>query len=721
MIFRSLPFLALLAFCSLTANATERGVSSQCTKFYGKSGHPTATKILDADLMKIYDQTMPDIEQKAIEVREQGMKARDRNAEHPTIAYFRAFDEASRAHKELPGLLLKQALNRLPYLRQTHFNIVLSGGTADPWTLALQEAAHKEGVSFSILQLPGGLSTQGDRVLNSIPNFSPLAKAELERGPTLFLDDSYSNGDTARSVRTAVEENGGELSGVFVVYDSGLGNVSALYKSARGTLQAERKLDAFPEQPNSWRLRAAASLNLGIELERTLFDDKGQWILQGERLLQECEHMGIGVQFFRNGRAVTAPPEVKTKFPKLKMQESHSQPDLAIGHWGRSFNGKQNVQELNGEIKQLQLPKLETLPLQSQGLSRYGQREQPISQSLIFGHEYLDENYFLHRLSELGVLEPVYSGKKATPFTPGKVSVVDLRHADHFPTEKILSRILSGESFTQESKDVALSWEKIPARAQHEILTALAEKKKPPRSDSSYSERILHSISQLAAKSRDLRFLPILEQWREACLTTSGEREKILQFFKVEESKQRTEIYARLGREGKESVRFLRLLEEAITELKQTMPQEKANFQSRITTGQLSLEDSIYSFNAAGKPHTVEFEVKDKEGDSMAALHATIASDKEARVDYYWRNEALANGRVGTWLMKKFLEKYPVRKFSANLSEYNFEKLEEGLDAKETKEQAFTRTAFYRSCIELGFTKVGIELLGNSAEVFCEQ
>ena len=157
MLVRSVFFNVL--FISVLPFPKESLSSSFCKKFYTQNGKRASTaNLLAGDLLEAFDRTIPEIEQRAIDVREHKMKEYDGNEETPWVAFYKILDEVSREHKDFPRLLLRQALNCFPYLRRMHFNIVLSGGTVENWTPLLQEAAKKEGVSFSIVQLPGGIS-----------------------------------------------------------------------------------------------------------------------------------------------------------------------------------------------------------------------------------------------------------------------------------------------------------------------------------------------------------------------------------------------------------------------------------------------------------------------------------------------------------------------------------------------------------------------------------
>lgn len=147
---------------------------------------------------------------------------------------------------------------------------------------------------------------------------------------------------------------------------------------------------------------------------------------------------------------------------------------------------------------------------------------------------------------------------------------------------------------------------------------------------------------------------------------------------------------------------------------------EKAELENALRKKNYTLDDPVYARHADGRPFRLEFVIQDANGLPVAALEVELREGgEEAHIVYVWRGQQLENFRVAGWLKKKMIEKYPVKRISQVLSETEIERLEKGLKVGEKPELAVQRTVAYKNCLELGFARTEVEVLGNSATLVC--
>jgi esterase len=411
------------------------------------------------------------------------------------IRFNEIIDEALRDSSEYPAALLKLAVNRLPYLRDEPTIVFLSGGVADPWAPLLQKTANEEGLKIKIVKLPGSLSFARGGNQKAIPEFPDALKALLKDNPAIFLDDTYTNGGTAAAVREAVQKVGGKLDGTFVVYEGGKGDPASLYKTGRNN-KRNPSMGNFPEKPKNWRWNKSGPRALAIELEGTLIRqaDPNRLTTQGEALLVQLEKMGGRVQFLKAGRPVEPLQMIRERFNNLQTLGPSAQVDFAIGNWGRDFRGLPRSQSRTG------LPQIETV--------RIGD----FRDEGILSEDLLDRDYFLNRLSEMGVIRPEYArGQgKASAVDKTFLAELDLRNVKAPLAERgshQLEEIFKIEDpKTRVARLSKIQWGELTDSEQELFL------ERAPALTNSFE---IGQAIRIAGTSSDPRWEPILSRWLE--------------------------------------------------------------------------------------------------------------------------------------------------------------------------------------------------------------
>ncbi len=477
----------------LFSNSSEAGWKSLYCKYLTGPSDPKIDLYLgkkspfDPKILSAMDDQIPQIEKSAY-------RELDRSPGTPGLIRFNeVIDEALRKDPEYAGTLFKLSLNRLPYLKREGVVVFLSGGVADPWTNGVIQTAVREGVKIDIVKLPGSLSFARGGNMKTIPAFPEELKTLLQNRSAIFLDDTYTNGGTASAVRESVKRSGGELDGVFVVYEGGKGNPASLYKTGRNNRRPP-SMENFPRTPESWRWKDATPLKIAIEIRGTLLREDGGVTRQGARLLSELDRMGAEILFLDGGKPVGPPKTFVDRFKSVRYLESNATADFAIGNWGRSFRADERL----GPAPLL--PHLETVRI---GAYR---------DEGILSEDLLDENYFMNRLSENGIFEPVYGNRAASSLVvDGEVRIFDLRTniaVARSPGDHALAEVLAIEDpKSRVAKLSAVSWSELTPTEQNLLLEHAGV------ATNSFE---LGQIIRIAAGSDDSRWVPILNMWSSA-------------------------------------------------------------------------------------------------------------------------------------------------------------------------------------------------------------
>lgn len=360
----------------------------------------------------IHNQVMPDIEIKAI------AEAKKIGGIAGGVRFNEVIDESLREMPEVSKYLLELALRRLPYLADQEFNIILSGGVADVWGNVLQQNMHEierrihQKLKINIIKLPGGLSfARKDR--NQVPAFDETTRKLIKEFPTIFLDDTYSNGGTYLAVKQEIEKNKGKMHGGFVVYDGGKGDVSSLYKSARLNTRTE-SMGVFDLEPLDWDPQGVKKV--AIDVTGTLMLANFDKISgQAGVLLKWMEDKKIEIVLVKNGslsKDVELEQNIKKAFPYLFFSDDFSDASVLLGSFGRFFVGDKNYKG----------PRFKGAVVQTIYLGDFTTHGQ-------FGEDQLDAKYFLNRLSEAQLIRPLYDSKfySKVEQTSQGVAVYDLR------------------------------------------------------------------------------------------------------------------------------------------------------------------------------------------------------------------------------------------------------------------------------------------------------
>jgi len=412
---------------------------------------------------------------------------------HKSVSFYQILDHSIREELIYPRLLMKMAFNRLPYLHGQEVNIILSGGLVDLWTPKIRLYAEEENININIIQLSGGLSF-GRKDKTSLPPFQNDVKRIIKDHPSIFLDDSYVNGGTAASIRQAVQDAGGDLHGVFVVYEGGVGDPASLYKSVFINPKG-KKLSNFSHVPIDWKIKKKLHFNIAIELTGTVFlDGTEDFSVQGKRLLSFLEEKNLPVVFLINGKMATPPTIISREYPTLNILPEATHVDVAIGNWKGKHNGDQEKITFPFSLDTI----IETVPISNQ-YNRWW-----------FIESALAENYFLNKLVDYDILQPVFKRSLYSEFSivdrTGSSTVFDLRglvptrETGGLPTDQIRSSKVRENIYQIKSID----WKSLSID-QRKIILKNAQNEKV--------SFLVDAYIELANQSLDVDWLPILQNW----------------------------------------------------------------------------------------------------------------------------------------------------------------------------------------------------------------
>lgn len=332
--------------------------------------------------------------------------------------FFEAIDSQLRGDPGYVVPLLKQALRRLPYLTSTEFNIMVSGGVADPWPPLLTAFAYEHGLKINIIQFSGGLGKQVGRVRRELPRFPNEVQSIIRQFPSIFLDDTYSAGNTSDRIRTAISQVGGHLEGVFVLVDAGKGDASSLYKTARPT-HANQSLRNFPIQPVSWRWQSQSATSLAITSNLLFGPQDAQPRRQAHTLLKELNRMHAQVRIDDIGIHSSQIAAIRQAYPQIEFLTPDEPVDVAIGNWGENFLGPEESAEMTSH-RPLSRPNSATRTLELPRPAPEGDH--------VMSESNLAPTFYLDRLSEAGVLIPEFQTETPSQKPKqGQVRTFDLR------------------------------------------------------------------------------------------------------------------------------------------------------------------------------------------------------------------------------------------------------------------------------------------------------
>lgn len=377
------------------------------------------------ELLALHDHAVPALEQSALEAR--NLRRQAPWGGGATLGgarmFFETLDLEFRRDRRYPVTLLGLALRRLPFLREVPFVVVLSGGTVPTWAPVLEEVARQERLALRVLLLPGALSEQGERPPIPLAAPSEAVRAALAGRPAVFLDDTFATGQSAARIRRYLEFAGATLEGVFVVYESGCGETSAIYRSGRASAHYGRAF-AFPRSPARWSWKLPER-RLALGIENTVLGFDGRLTAAARKLLPVLEKEGVEVSFLRKGHAVDAPKVALTVAPGLRVSAAAGPYPLAMGNWGRTFVG-----DADGHRPASAEQVVDTVPLRQ---GRTGRIDHPLwpRRSFEDGDESeVGPTYLLDRLVEVGALVPQFGETpKAVAFAAPSVSTLDAREA----------------------------------------------------------------------------------------------------------------------------------------------------------------------------------------------------------------------------------------------------------------------------------------------------
>lgn len=438
----------------------------------------------------IHNDFMPDVESKAI------AEAKKIGGIPGGVRFNEVIDESLRELPEVSKYLLELALRRLPYLKNQEFNIILSGGVADVWAEMIQkdiaeieQRVHRK-LKINIIKFPGGLSS-ARKIRRDLPALDSNVKNILKEFPSIFLDDTYSNGGTAEVIKKEVTSNGGNFHGTFVAYDGGKGDAASLYKSARINTRSD-SMGNFSFTPDDWNpLRLK---KVGIEIDGALFvANENRLSLQAEKLLKWIEDKQLEVVFInRNGQALDDLDKlnsIKRQFPYLFISEDYKDASVLIGSFGRLFVGDKKYlgPRFNGAT-------IQTLYIGD--FTTHGQ----------FDERQLDKNYLLNRLAEANVISPEYpSVSSQTPLNSHGISVFDQRNKISESEQINLDEIYATKDRMElVSKIKWIEWQKLTIDQKQKVLEMAS------RSNNSFE---IGAYIEIAKNSNDKAWTPLLTRW----------------------------------------------------------------------------------------------------------------------------------------------------------------------------------------------------------------